>query len=64
MILKKVAKDLVVVTVEFKVAKDQVFLAMPSELQELAINFREILFLTGGWVEEDYGGSHLLWSSK
>ncbi|MBA7678262.1 hypothetical protein ES703_86535 [subsurface metagenome] len=48
------------VAVALKVAKDQVFLAMPSELQELAINFREILFLTGGWIEKDYGGSHLL----
>jgi uncharacterized metal-binding protein len=60
MILKKVAKDLVVVAVELKVGKDQVFLAMPNELQELAINYREVLFLTGGRIEEDYGGNHLL----
>jgi len=46
MILKKVGKDLVVVTVELKVGKDQIFPTMPSELQELALNFQEILFLT------------------
>jgi hypothetical protein len=59
-ILEKVAKDLVMVAVELKVGKYQVFLAMPSELQELAINFREILFLAGNWIEDDYGGSHVL----